>query len=1034
MISRFKPHLKLKQLLLLLTVCFITRVNTLQAQCTGCTTVIATNSAANFTVNTGVTMCINAGVTYSGNITLNGGTVCNSGTITNITFLKGTFNNYKVFNRNSAITANITGNTTINCYALSTFTVTGAFNVTATTDAFQMNINIERQAQFKLSSNLAHNKGVMNITVGVNGTAVTGQETLLSIGGALTASNAEFNLTNERESTVNITGTTGLNNKFHKRIYNRGTFNANGAFSIGGDAVSSGTVFIENRSNFNINNSLTASLANGTVSIVNEANYTFNINTSMTIAQLNHTFTNKGNLTVGTDIIMTGGLLVNNSSVRVRDLDVRAARVTNNSQLNVLRNLLAITTTAIVDNNAYINITNKLSNKAVFNLGTSSLIKVDSCINTGTTAFLKGPTTATVLTDYARLVVKGVSQTDGFVNGYLRVHDLSLTSNTTNINYGFDKVTNPTRIASTVTFATRGVAPGNGNPSVSNCAVISSMYVLQASALSSLICQGGCTNLTANLSDATLLLGGTLLYTNIDPTLLTFTWQAGNLVGQSVSVCPTSSRVYTANTNYSGCSFTNTVAISLSSLSVDVNPNTIVIQNGSTVNLQSIVTPGIPTYNYEWLPNQFFTSGTNNTQANPIVNPSQTTNYKLTVRDANGCTSKDSVLITVSPFDAVVKKIHADYFNPVNGKVSLFNNTTGLQTGIRAIWLDLTNSRNKEGLAPGSYTVSIFDSLTQLNLTKVIDIGLKPYWIFKKNVLIDSTAIIKPIRQDSLGILLADNTILSEARNLLEFKINSLTERYTIGYIGSDTNLSYADSAYADSARKVRVNLAYNLANLNYTNGLPYSGNLLNLAAAYKDVNLISIEFGTLKVLFKNASSTALFNYQVNDLIQIGRNASGALVVIVNNIVIYTHTNLEARYSYLQPIVLPNKEDMNARAIGVITPIVPLIILPKVYTVPTFKKDGGYYTAVNGQLLFKTVGEYNKMPIQFKIFNAARAVVMSNIISLNAINSIQMNTGDNRYELNVSSLSVGYYTLELTNEKKEKKYLRFRIAPTIPNQ
>ena len=53
---------------------------------------------------------------------------------------------------------------------------------------------------------------------------------------------------------------------------------------------------------------------------------------------------------------------------------------------------------------------------------------------------------------------------------------------------------------------------------------------------------------------------------------------------------------------------------------------------------------GTPSFSYNWMPNANLSS---NTSANPLVLPSVTTNYTLTVTDANGCTAKDTMLFTV---------------------------------------------------------------------------------------------------------------------------------------------------------------------------------------------------------------------------------------------------------------------------------------------------------------------------------------------------------------------------------------------------
>lgn len=706
-----------------------------RAQCTGCTTVISSNTSTSYTVNAGTTLCINAGVTCSGNIRLNGGTVCNSGTVTSMTFLSGIFNNYNTFNSATNVAANVTGTTTINCYALSQFTVNGSFSMLASTVTTPLTINIEKKAQFKLSGNLTHSKGKLTINVGVTGAGVPQSETLLSIAGNLTASYAELNLTNERESLVSVNGSVGLNNTYNKTITNRGSFTIGGFVNMTGNASGNGIVTVNNTGNFSIGDFLTAAVSNATVNITNDVGGVFSVYSSLTLGAANHKFVNKNTANVNLDIIVTAGALINEKNLTVRDLDVRAAQATNSGYLRVNRNLLANTTTGIVNNNAFIDIVGKLSNKATFNLAAKSVLKTDSCINTGTAAYLKGPVSAgSGLADYARLVIKGGSRTDGFVNGYLIVHDLTLTSNASNLNYGFDQVTNPGNIAGTVTFAAKA-ASTVGAPIVINCVALMAGYSFQGQARPATICQGACTDLEAHLYEIIPTGPGQSSYSEID--LTGFTWQPGNLSGQYVNVCPTANTTYTASVSYLGCVFTVTVGVSINAISVSASPSSTVIQSGTPVTISSSVNPGVAPYTYLWAPNQYFSGGTTATQANPILAPTQNMTYTLTVTDNLGCTAKTLVNISM-PYYAVLKpELDGSYYQTIGGYVYFTvdgeYNTTALNytvynfqrnpmTGLSINSSNLNYGDNRyalnvNSLASGYYVLEV---LNQKNEKKVI--------------------------------------------------------------------------------------------------------------------------------------------------------------------------------------------------------------------------------------------------------------------------------------------------------------------------
>lgn len=117
-------------------------------------------------------------------------------------------------------------------------------------------------------------------------------------------------------------------------------------------------------------------------------------------------------------------------------------------------------------------------------------------------------------------------------------------------------------------------------------------------------------------------------------------------------------------------------------------------------------------------------------------------------------------------------------------------------------------------------------------------------------------------------------------------------------------------------------------------------------------------------------------------------------------------------------------------------PISPILIgRPKgtpPYAVLHKKLDGGYYQVNNGALYFRFDEEYNDADgkLTYKVYSDA-----NNLVAANSISGEQaVYYGDNRYRLNPlqcqftgsGSLTAGYFILEVTNEKNEKWYLRFK--------
>lgn len=116
-----------------------------------------------------------------------------------------------------------------------------------------------------------------------------------------------------------------------------------------------------------------------------------------------------------------------------------------------------------------------------------------------------------------------------------------------------------------------------------------------------------------------------------------YTWMPGNFTGNTLTVSPLTSTVYTV-TGLNGAS-----CVSTSTLSVQVNPNPTLVISASA---QTICAGGSATLSalgagsYLWLPG-FFNS------TSVVVTPSATTNYSLAGSNAFGCTSNTNVLITV---------------------------------------------------------------------------------------------------------------------------------------------------------------------------------------------------------------------------------------------------------------------------------------------------------------------------------------------------------------------------------------------------
>jgi gliding motility-associated-like protein len=166
--------------------------------------------------------------------------------------------------------------------------------------------------------------------------------------------------------------------------------------------------------------------------------------------------------------------------------------------------------------------------------------------------------------------------------------------------------------------------------------VPSSVTVLANITGTDTICIGSCTTLSGTTSVNTL----------------TYSWydSPGNTLqgtNDSLSVCPSTlgTNFYLLIASNGLCSDTDTIAIVVNPLPpADAGPDASILVN------QSVNIGGTPTgpngSTYSWWPS----NGLNNTTgANPTASPSVTTTYYVQVTSVDGCTSLDSVKVTVVP-------------------------------------------------------------------------------------------------------------------------------------------------------------------------------------------------------------------------------------------------------------------------------------------------------------------------------------------------------------------------------------------------
>lgn len=156
------------------------------------------------------------------------------------------------------------------------------------------------------------------------------------------------------------------------------------------------------------------------------------------------------------------------------------------------------------------------------------------------------------------------------------------------------------------------------------------------------ICDGGSATFTASGGD-------------------TYLWSTGE-TSSTLTVSPTTTTVYTVTvTANGGCSATATVTVQYGDFANISLPASVC--SGTRVT----VTPNVPGYTYSW----------NTGETSPTIMPIVTvpTIYTVTVTDANGCTARDSVLVTPTPTASFIVDRSFVEINDGQGVVN-FTNTS----------------------------------------------------------------------------------------------------------------------------------------------------------------------------------------------------------------------------------------------------------------------------------------------------------------------------------------------------------------------
>lgn len=280
----------------------------------------------------------------------------------------------------------------------------------------------------------------------------------------------------------------------------------------------------------------------------------------------------------------------------------------------------------------------------------------------------------------------------------------------------------------------------------------------------------------------------------------------------------------------------------------------------------------------------------------------------------------------------------------------------------------------------GNYTATVADASNN-NCNKTYDLAYKIYWTDTTNIVLSYDTLFAT--GSTWGTAVSLDTLQYNENGWIQFVIDTTSVYRMIGFLDS----SYAPGDYVDIDYGVYQfgSYLYKLTGGSYSLVTPVS---------YGDVVKIKRTDTIIDILVNDY----VFSYY-STIIPSGVRSHG----LRTKTAILAGDGYFARPSWTPPPVF---NTYNACA-----------VLKR-------SLDGDYYATRNDRLFFTLDGTYDKVTtMSYAVYNFSRTLQTS-VAIVSA--SSALNTGDNRFELDISSLSAGYYVLEVENQKKEKLMLRFK--------
>lgn len=640
---------------LFLCICLFLTIQKVNAQCTNCSTVIASNSITSYSVTSGNTLCISPGFSYSGIIYLQGGVLCNEGSIHDLVLQAGIFNNFGQITTPPAQdeTINLTGKLTINMFTGSQYNILKNLVINSATGSDSLCIVIPKGSAVDITNDLKLVTGNLRINLGApeTGTNNNGIVNSLTIHGSMSLKSGSI-LQIESGGFLNIAGNLTIQDSGNRSITNNGSVTLGGALDFIGNGVNLTNVVITNNSIFSAS-SIISSIVNAIITINNNAGYSnpMMINGSISLSHNQTTINNNGFLQVLSDISLNPGNIFNNGELKADGVQ-NSGVFTNNSISTIQHDFLNLNETVVSDS-SYLVVNNKFTNSAILTLGKASFIKAADFDNEQPTSILSGPNDILdnfgVPNDvnYARVITDNLSKNSGIVDGYLEFTDISFN------NPGID-VLDPTSVIGPFVVLAGGGRPCNNDIKMGYFTIVPNKAIY---------CPGEniFITFTSFMNIITMNWNYSGTSTNLYPGSHTL-----DIMGVQTGGVVTYSGVYFNGLQY--CNFSFKITITLGSPQVTAT-TPVLFAIGTPVNLNSTVSNATPPITFNWQPNLYFSPPSTNQLEDPTVSPDISLVYTVTATDSYGCASTATVQVISQPYAHLNKSPDGGYYKLFDNKL-----------------------------------------------------------------------------------------------------------------------------------------------------------------------------------------------------------------------------------------------------------------------------------------------------------------------------------------------------------------------------